>query len=418
MTFPDNFSQFGFHPDLAPLVSIFKDPTPIQSLCWPLLLKKKDVVGIAETGSGKTLAFSIPLLSRILKKKQHGNGEVMMLIVTPTRELAQQIFGVLQKSPIKVVSLVGGESRSDQVRSLRNYKPVIAVGTPGRLNDLIESGILPLGKAKYFVLDEADRMLDAGFEPEIRKIVEALPKKRQTVMFSATWPIAVRNLAAKYQKKAKILRLNSDSSESSSTPSANVRIEQQVLVIRDPDAREQPLIEILRNHISERMIIFVLYKKEAPMILRVVKRTFPSSKLCTLHGDMSQADRTSSLQSFIDGNSSILIATDVAARGLDIPNVSLVINYTFPLTIEDYVHRIGRTGRAGKTGTAITLFTDADKAHAGGLVAVLKGANQLVPTELTSSYECVTKKKAHKDYGSFYKDVSDAPPPTHVKFDD
>lgn len=418
MTFPENFSKFGFNSELAPLLCTFKNPSPIQDLCWPPLLKKKDVVGIAETGSGKTLAFSMPLLSRILKKRQHKEGVVRMLVITPTRELAQQIFGVLQKSPLKAVSLVGGESRNDQIKSLKKDNPIIVVGTPGRLNDLIESGFLALENIKYFVLDEADRMLDAGFEPEIRKISEVLPKKRQTVMFSATWPPGVKNLAAKYQKDAKILKLQPDSSESASIPSANIRIEQQVIVVKNPEEREQPFLEIIKNNIKERMIIFVLYKKEAPHIQRVIKRAFPSVKICALHGDLNQADRTFALQSFIDGSTSIMIATDVAARGLDIPNVSIVINYTFPLTIEDYVHRIGRTGRAGKTGKSITLFTDADKSHAGNLVAVLKGANQPIPNDLTDNYECVTKKRAHKDYGNFYKEVSDAPPPKHVKFDD
>ena len=415
-TFPESFGVFGFHEDLASLVSGFKEPSPIQALCWKPLVKKQDVVGIAETGSGKTLAFSMPLLSRILKKKQQKNGDIRMLVVTPTRELAQQIHAVLQRSPVKSISLVGGEDRTAQIKQIQREKPTVVVGTPGRLNDLITAEILKLTKVKYFVLDEADRMLDAGFEPEVRRITEALGKgKRQTVMFSATWPPAVQNLANRYLRKPQVLRVQEASS--SFAPNANVRIEQQVVVISDPNAREEPFLQIMREHISERIIIFVLYKKEAPHIQRVLSRNFPKLKISALHGDLSQSERTSALQQFTNGKSSILIATDVAARGLDIPDVTLVINYTFPLTVEDYVHRIGRTGRAGKTGKAITFFTDADKAHAGELVAVLKGAKQPVPEDLTSNYECVTKKKVHKEYGAYYKDTTDAPAATHVKFD-
>lgn len=416
-SFPEKFAEFGFHGDLASFVVSFKEPSPIQALCWPQLIKKKDVVGIAETGSGKTLAFSLPILSRILKKKQHRSGEIRMLVVTPTRELAQQIQAVLQKSPLKSISLVGGEDRGAQIRQLKRDKPALVVGTPGRLNDLITAEVLHLKKVKYFVLDEADRMLDAGFEPEVRRIAEALGKgKRQTVMFSATWPAAVQNLANRYLRKPQILRVQEAST--SLAPNANTRIEQQVMVIQDPNAREEPFLQIMRDHIKERMIIFVLYKKEAPHIQRVLTRNFPRLRISALHGDLSQSERTLALQQFTNAQSSVLIATDVAARGLDIPDVTLVINYTFPLTVEDYVHRIGRTGRAGKTGKAITFFTDADKAHAGQLVAVLKGAKQPVPEDLTSNYECVTKKKVHKEYGAYYKDTTDAPAATHMKFSD
>lgn len=324
----------------------FPKPTPIQSATWPLLFSGRDVIGVAETGSGKTIAFGLPCLRRILElKKCHSSSRVYGAIITPTRELAMQIYDQLTKfapTGISVACIYGGASKDDQRRALK--KASIVVATPGRLKDLLSDQSVNLKSVQYLVLDEADRMLDKGFEQDIRDIIGATApaKKRQTVMFTATWPVAVRNLAATFTTQPVTVTIGD--AASSNELRANIRIKQMVEVL-NPYDKEQRLLALLRQYQSgknkdDRILIFCLYKKEAMRIERLIRNK--GLNVAAIHGDMNQADRFTSLNAFKSGAVKLLVATDVAARGLDIPAVKLVLNVTFPLTVEDYVHRIGR----------------------------------------------------------------------------
>lgn len=424
------FDSSAFHVRLAPLTAGFTKPTPIQAHSWPVLAAGRDMIGIAETGSGKTLAFSLPLLSKILSAPEKEKREVKMLVVAPTRELAMQTFDVISKVLGDVaICLYGGTSRQEQARQVNRQRPSVVIGTPGRLVDFLNDSVLKLSSLDYFVLDEADRMLDLGFEPEIRTIVAAIPEARQTVMFSATWPPSIQSMASKYLRDPVKIHVrvndpdapdNENDTSSSQQQKASTRVHQIVQVVKDPFARDPILLDLLKKYHSSRknrVLIFVLYKKEADRIEGLLKRN--RWHCVSIHGDKPQRERTEALAAFKSGEVPLMIATDVAARGLDIPDVEFVINFTFPLTIEDYIHRIGRTGRGGSFGTSHTLFTDADKPHSGELINVLKASSNTaeIPAELYN-YGTTIKKKVHKEYGAFYKDVDPNVKASHMKFSD
>ncbi|BEJ17363.1 hypothetical protein CspHIS471_0607640 [Cutaneotrichosporon sp. HIS471] len=408
---------------IAASLKAFPKPTPIQAVSWPALLAKRDVVGIAETGSGKTLAFGVPgiqHISSLPKPGKNGKGKLAMLVLAPTRELAQQSFDTLVKlgkeAGIKAVALFGGVGKFDQIRDIRAEGTRIVVGTPGRTLDLADSGDLDLSSISYLVLDEADRMLDQGFEQDIRRIIAHTPNhpKRQTVMFSATWPESVRRLASTFLTNSVKVTVGSDEL------SANKRITQVVEVFDNPRDKDQRLLYHLRQHQKShpgaRVLVFGLYKKEAQRLEYTIRRA--NFKVGALHGDMSQDARFKALEAFKDASVNVLVATDVAARGLDIPDVALVINVTFPLTTEDFVHRCGRTGRAGKTGRAVTFFTgeNHEKSLAGEFMRVLRDAGAEIPKEM-DRFPSTIKKKEHGAYGAFFRDTADAPAATKITFD-
>ncbi|KAJ5455806.1 ATP-dependent RNA helicase dbp3 [Penicillium daleae] len=388
-------------PELRPIISFdylppaFPAPTPIQAATWPLLFAGRDVIGIAETGSGKTLGFGLPCLKKLLDSKRSRKPyHPSAVIISPTRELAMQIHDQLVKfshvAKADVTCIYGGVGKDEQRVALKTA--AIVVATPGRLKDLQNDESVNLSKVKYLVLDEADRMLDKGFEQDIKDIIEPMPvSRRQTVMFTATWPRSVRDLAATFMNSPVTVTIGGDPS---ADPRANTRIKQ-----------ENP----------EKVLVFCLYKKEAMRIERLIK--MKGFKVAGIHGDLNQSDRFRNLEAFKSGTATVLVATDVAARGLDIPAVMLVINVTFPLTVEDYVHRIGRTGRAGAEGHAITLFTEQDKALSGGLINVLKAAKQNVPEDLLK-FGTTVKKKQHDAYGAFFKDIGTDKKATKITFDD
>ncbi|KAL4927446.1 RNA-dependent ATPase DBP3 [Aspergillus undulatus] len=404
----------------APLKD-FASPTAVQSATWPLLFASRDVIGIAETGSGKTLAFGLPCLKKVLDLKRLKSKQKpcrpLAVIISPTRELAMQIYDQLVKFSgkldVQVACIFGGVKKDEQREALKSAAVVVA--TPGRLKDLQNDGSLDLGRVKYLVLDEADRMLDKGFEQDIKDIITPMPvSKRQTVMFTATWPPAVRELASTFMSSPVTVTIGGDPS---ADPRANIRIKQVVEVVQ-PSEKEQRLVQILNKHqrgTPVKVLVFCLYKKEATRVERLLRAK--GFKVAGIHGDLSQQDRFKSLEAFKSGAATVLVATDVAARGLDIPHVKLVVNVTFPLTVEDYVHRIGRTGRAGADGHAITLFTETDKAQSGGLINVLKAANQEVPEALLK-FGSTVKKKQHDAYGAFFKDVEPGKAATKIVFDD
>ncbi|KAK9464532.1 P-loop containing nucleoside triphosphate hydrolase protein [Lipomyces arxii] len=398
------FDELDLDKRMLAFLKQYSKPTPIQSAAWPFLLAGRDVIGVAETGSGKTMAFGVPAIAYLLSgDKKTATGSV--LIVSPTRELAVQIHdnlsGLSAAVGMKTVVVYGGVSKDDQKRELKGANVIVA--TPGRLMDLVNDGAIELNKVTYLVLDEADRMLEKGFEEDIKTIMRSTDgSKRKTVMFTATWPPSVRELASQFLTQPVKVMIGDRESELK----ANSRIE-QVVEVMDPMQKEQRLLQLLKQyqsgpHKNDRILVFALYKKEAARVERLLQsRGF---KIAAIHGDLSQIQRTTALENFKNGSCPLLLATDVAARGLDIPAVKLVINLTFPLTAEDYVHRIGRTGRAGQSGKAITFFTDHEKHLSGALINVLRSADQPVPDELLK-FGGHTKKKEHSVYGAFYKDV-------------
>lgn len=331
--------------DLYGPLKAFPAPTPIQSAAWPFLFAGRDVIGIAETGSGKTLAFGLPGLKKMMESKSKGkSSRPRAVIVTPTRELAMQIYDQLLKFAasigVKIACVFGGVKKVEQYEALKGA--IMIVATPGRLKDLQNEGAVDLGKVKYLVLDEADRMLDKGFEQDIKDIIRPMPvSKRQTIMFTATWPPAVRSLAATFMMSPVTITVGG---EPSADPRANTRIKQEVEVLnpRDKESRLLQLLDHFHKGMAsgDKVLVFCLYKKEARRIEGLIRSK--GFKVAAIHGDLNQQERFRSLEAFKTGDVTILVATDVAARGLDIPAVKLVLNVTFPLTVEDYVHRIGR----------------------------------------------------------------------------
>ncbi|GJP62081.1 hypothetical protein CLOP_g19182 [Closterium sp. NIES-67] len=398
--------------DLLSACASFASPSPIQRWAWPVLLRGRDLVAIAATGSGKTLAFGVPGLKHALEArkggggrgKRNGSAQPSMLVVAPTRELAQQIAEVLEaagkRCGVGVVCVFGGAPKGAQ-RSALAQSPGVVVATPGRLKDHMQDGTISLAAASFVVLDEADRMLDMGFEPDIRFILQATPADRQTAMLSATWPPEISKLASDFLKNPIKVMVG----RSTGGMSANDDVTQIVEVV-EPWQKSKLLVELLKKYHksrSNRVLVFVLYKVEAERIEALLASH--GFKVGGIHGNKNQNLRTKAVNDFKSGVVPVLVATDVAARGLDIPNVEVVINCTFPLTTEDYVHRIGRTGRAGNKGIAHTLFTSEDKSRAGELVNVLRQANQPVPEGLFK-FDLSVKKKESKLYGAHFKDIS------------
>ncbi|CAL8285816.1 unnamed protein product [Boreogadus saida] len=361
------------------------DPTPIQAQGWPLALSGKDMVGIAQTGSGKTLSYLLPSIVHINHQPflERGDGPIC-LVLAPTRELAQQVQQVAAEygraSRLKSTCIYGGAPKGPQIRDLERGVE-ICIATPGRLIDFLESGKTNLRRCTYLVLDEADRMLDMGFEPQIRKIVDQIRPDRQTLMWSATWPKEVRQLAEDFLKE--YVQINVGALQLS----ANHNILQIVDVCNDGE-KEDKLLRLLEEIMSEKenkTIIFVETKRRCDEITRRMRRDgWPAMGI---HGDKSQQERDWVLNEFKFGKAPILIATDVASRGLDVEDVKFVINYDYPNNSEDYIHRIGRTARSQKTGTAYTFFTPNNMRQASDLVAVLREANQAINPKLLQMAE-------------------------------
>ncbi|KAG2364726.1 P-loop containing nucleoside triphosphate hydrolase protein [Suillus spraguei] len=423
-----SFDQLNIPDGLRGALTGFNEPTPIQACTWPPALKGKDVVGIAETGSGKTLAFGIPALAQLValsKKTKKKESTISVLVVAPTRELAIQTHDALSAlgAPFGIASVAvfGGVPKDPQVKALTNGNvdgkiTRIVVGTPGRIIDLVHDGVCDLSRVNYLVLDEADRMLDKGFENDITKIISYTiqGEGRQTMMFSATWPEAVRRLASSFQHNPVRVTVGSDDL------TANSRVEQVVEVFDDPREKDNRLLKRLKDLSHKktsrkgsdeaRILIFALYKKEATRIEQSLRRA--GYDVGALHGDMSQTARMDALEKFKTGETGLLVATDVAARGLDIPNVGAVINYTFPLTLEDYIHRIGRTGRGERSGKSITFFTgeNHERALAGELARVLREGGFDTQADNLKQFPMTIKKKGHAAYGAFFRDDITAAP--------
>ncbi|XP_042055157.1 DEAD-box ATP-dependent RNA helicase 40-like isoform X2 [Salvia splendens] len=373
------FEAAGFPPELLQEMHAagFAAPTPIQAQSWPIAEQSRDIVAIAKTGSGKTLGYLIPAFFHLRKLRNNPQNGPTVLVLAPTRELATQIqdeaikFG--RSSRVSCTCLYGGASKGAQLKELDRGADIV-VATPGRLNDILEMKRIDFRQVSLLVLDEADRMLDMGFEPQIRKIVNEIPPRRQTLMYTATWPKEVRKIASDLLVNP--VQVNIGSVDELA---ANKSITQHVELVPDMD-KQRRLEQILRSQEpGSKIIIFCSTKKLCDHLARSLGRNFGAA---AIHGDKSQGERDWVLNQFRNGRSPILVATDVAARGLDIRDIRVVINYDFPTGVEDYVHRIGRTGRAGATGISFTFFSEQDWKHAPDLVKVLEGANQAVPPEI------------------------------------
>ncbi|KAL4456175.1 hypothetical protein ABPG74_014136 [Tetrahymena malaccensis] len=376
--------------------SKFSEPMPIQAQSFPIVLSGHDLIGIAQTGSGKTLSFMLPALVHINAQDPVKPGEgPIALVLAPTRELANQIqeqcFKFGSKCKISSVCVYGGAPKVYQEKELRNGCDIV-IATPGRLIDFLESQVIDLKRVTYLVLDEADRMLDMGFEPSIRKIVGQIRPDRQTLMFSATWPQTVRRLALDFCHGDPIHIQIGDMENN-----VNNDIDQQVEII-EKNQKYDRLKEILSTMTrSDKTIIFTQTKKDCDDLSQALYND--KIRNACIHGDKSQRERDKVMDLFKTGRVNTLIATDVASRGLDVKDIKLVINYDFPKQIEDYVHRVGRTGRAGAQGRAISFLDQyEDKKISKELVDVLKQNDQEITQELLELSESNYKSNYSNNY--------------------
>lgn len=379
----------------------FKEPTPIQAQSWPILMTGRDLVGVAKTGSGKTLAFIVPALIHMAAQPplKVGDGP-MCVVLAPTRELAQQIEAETAKvlpANIRCGCIYGGAPKGPQLGLLRQGVHIL-VATPGRLIDFLEIKRVNLMRVTYLVLDEADRMLDMGFEPQVRAICGQVRPDRQTLMFSATWPVEIQSLASTFQRNW--VRLNVGSDELL----ANKDVKQ--LFVETTEARKlEELKQLVMSRRNQRNLIFCKTKKTADYLEFQLKRI--GVDVMAIHGDKEQRQREFIIDRFRRDKRLSLVATDVAARGLDIKELETVINYDFPMQIDDYVHRIGRTGRAGAKGEAITLLTKREDqltpANVCQLVGIVERAQQEVPPWLkewaNASAGVAVVRKNRNDFG-------------------
>lgn len=346
----NSFQNLGISKEILKSIESmgYTQPTEIQQKAIPAVLTGKDIVAQAQTGTGKTAAFGIPLLEKVNPKFR----KIQAIVLVPTRELAiqvaKEIKDIGKNKKVFVLAVYGGKSIKHQIDFLKKGNDVVVVGTPGRVRDLIERGYLKLDNVKTFVLDEADRMLEMGFIEDIEFIMSNLPKERQNLLFSATMPKEILELAEEFLKPDyETIKVKPDE--------LTVEKIKQVIYRTDTQNMYSTLKDILTNHQSEKAIIFTQTKVEADDIAKNLKQDGFNTH--AIHGDFSQNKRETVLRKFRTGEIKILVATDVAARGLDIKGVDLVINYKLPKDIESYIHRIGRTARAGKEGTAISIMS-------------------------------------------------------------
>jgi ATP-dependent RNA helicase RhlE len=326
----------------------YEKPTPIQAKAIPIVMRGGDVMAAAKTGTGKTAAFALPIIERLLPGKIAHTKHIRALVLTPTRELAAQVNSSInlyaRHTPLRTTVVFGGVKINPQITRL-NQGVDILVATPGRLLDLYQQDAIKFDHLEILVLDEADRMLDMGFIHDIKRIMKALPKKRQTLMFSATFSKDIKILAKGLMQQPEVISLNPDNS--------SVTTVEQCLIPVDKKKKSELLFNIIVDKKWSKAIVFIRTKHTANRLTRFLQEQ--GIRAATIHGNKSQAARTKALSQFKDGSIDILIATDIAARGIDIDQLPHVVNFDLPNVPEDYVHRIGRTGRAGAEGKAISL---------------------------------------------------------------
>jgi ATP-dependent RNA helicase RhlE len=366
-----DFDHFGLDLRLIEAIGVmgYSRPTPIQSKAIPLVMKGRDVMGAAQTGTGKTAGFALPILHRLLP---HANASrsparhpVRALILTPTRELADQVSENIRqyasRTPLRTAVVFGGIDMDPQTQALRNGVEVL-VATPGRLLDHLQQKNTSLGQVEVVVLDEADRMLDMGFLPDISRILNLLPRERQSLMFSATFSHEIRKLAASFLRDPVMVEVARPNMTADT-------VRQELLHVHESD-KQAALLTLLSDPELPQVLVFLNTKIGARRLARQLQREGVNAD--AIHGDKTQEDRMKALEAFKNGELQVLVATDVAARGLDISELPAVVNYDVPFAPEDYIHRIGRTGRAGAQGRAITIATGADDKAVAAIEKLLK----------------------------------------------
>ena len=348
----NSFSKLGLCVQLVDALESLgiTTPTEIQTKTMPLALAGRNIVASAETGSGKTLAFLLPIIQRL-----GGHGATRALVLAPTRELAIQIEATAKvygkTAGLRTVAVVGGESLPRQIKALRGGVDIL-VATPGRLNDLIERGSVDLRHVEVLVLDEADRMVDMGFLPQVRKIIRHVPAKRQGMLLTAT-------LSREVEQLTRELATNAVRVEATRKSTTVATLTQKAFAVLS-HAKTPMLLALLRQHAGETFLVFTQTRRGADRVARIL--TANKHEVVTLHSDRSQSQRNTALSNFRAGRVRVLVATDVAARGIDVDDISFVVNYEVPATAEDYIHRVGRTARAGRDGAALTLVSPEEEA--------------------------------------------------------
>ncbi len=353
------FDEFGLAPPVLQALTEqgYVHPTPIQAQAIPVVLQGRDVMGAAQTGTGKTASFSLPIIQLLLAQANTSASParhpVRALILTPTRELADQVAdnvkAYLRHTPLRATVVFGGVDMAPQTAALRSGVEIV-IATPGRLLDHVQQKTLNLSQTEIFVMDEADRMLDMGFLPDLQRIINLLPKKRQNLMFSATFSPEIKKLAGSFLKDPLLIEV----ARSNATAEKVTQVIYQV----EEEAKRDAVVHLLRGRDLKQVLVFSNTKIGASRLARELERQ--GIKAAPIHGDKTQNERMAALEAFKNGSIDVLVATDVAARGLDIAELPCVINYDLPYNAEDYVHRIGRTGRAGASGDAISLYSDKD----------------------------------------------------------
>ncbi|HSI59623.1 MAG TPA: DEAD/DEAH box helicase [Ideonella sp.] len=375
------FASLGLSPDLvrATAERQYLAPTPIQTAAIPAILRGEDVLGSAQTGSGKTAAFALPLLQKIAERGRQTPRELQTLVLVPTRELAAQIAESMARyakalpEPVKIVPVFGGVSINPQMMALRGGAEVV-IATPGRLLDLLRSNALRIFGISTLVLDEADRLLDLGFAEELERILALLPRRRQNLFFSATFPPAVQALAQTLLHQPTRI-------EVAATPQTAPVIHQRAIEV-DAGRRTQLLRHLVQEGGTSRVLVFVATQYATEHVAEKLSRA--GIQAAPFHGDLSQGARTRVLEDFKASTLQVVIATDVAARGIDIAHLPMVVNYDLPRSADDYLHRIGRTGRAGRSGTAISFVSAETEAH---FRLIEKRQQQRVPRERIAGFE-------------------------------
>ncbi len=358
-----NFEAFNFHPGVMAGVRAlgYTTPTPIQVRAIPPIMQGRDVIGLAQTGTGKTAAFVLPILQRLL---QSPRGRVNALIISPTRELAEQTCEAIselgRQSGLRSIAIYGGVGMQQQINGLRSGAE-IAVACPGRLLDHVWKGTIDLSHVEVLVIDEADRMFDMGFLPDIRNILKCLSGQRQTLLFSATMPDDIRRLVQDVLHQPVTVQIGR------TAPALTVS---HALYPVEQHRKTALLIELLRRIETESVLVFTRTKHRTERVMQQLKRA--GFRATSLQGDLTQGRRQAAIDGFRDGSVKILVATDIAARGIDVLRISHVINYDMPESTDAYTHRIGRTGRVEKNGDALTFVTSADTAMVRALELILQ----------------------------------------------
>ena len=400
------FSEFDFHRDIAKGVKIagFREPSPIQEMAIPIVTQGSDMVGQAHTGTGKTAAFGLPMLDKLAK------GEIdRALVITPTRELATQVSDELYHlgrfAGIRTLTVYGGVGYGRQIALIHKGVQIV-VATPGRLKDLYKKGKIDVFNPEIVVLDEADEMLDMGFLEEIKEIFEYIPQNRQTLLFSATMPEPIKELANDILYEPEFISVIGEGE------TTNNVIEQRYYVINESQ-RDEAIVKLLETEDTNKCIIFCRMKREVDRLAEHLQAM--GFNAAGLHGDLEQQDREVVIKAYRRGETKIMVATDVAARGLDVKDVTHVFNYHIPFDPQSYVHRIGRTGRAGKSGQAITLVTTEEfrelqriqkEVGANMQLATIKGGNGIDESGMKYLFEQIKDINIHNDASSILEYMS------------